>query len=111
MSIQNKIKLNAFNKDDLKIFSFLCQDAIVSEDEFVFDKTKKLFVATLARYCWEKKDYNNQVINYRVISGLQIKNVNDIEYVNLYLKCLFIIYYQLHTIGVILYYNFLCPQK
>ena len=52
MSIEKKIQLNAFNEDDLKIFSYLCQDAIISKDEIYYDKTKKLFVATLSRYCW-----------------------------------------------------------
>ena len=95
MSIEKKLKLNAYNKDDLKIFSFLCQDAILSEDEFFFDKTSKLFVATLARYCWEKKDNNDKNISYRVITGLQFKNVNNIEYVDFTSKMSF---YNLLTI-------------
>ena len=82
MSIENKIRLNAFNNDDLKIFSFLCQDAIISKEEFFYDETKKMFVATLTRYCWEKQELNDKKINYRVVSGLQIKNVNDVEYIN-----------------------------
>ena len=82
MSIEKKIQLNAFNKDDLKIFSFLCQDAIISQDDFFYDKTKKLFVATLTRYCWEKEEFNDQNISYRVVTGLQIKNVNNIEFIN-----------------------------
>ena len=47
MSIENKIRLNAFNDDDLEIFSFLCQDAIISQEEIFFDKKKRMFVATL----------------------------------------------------------------
>ena len=82
MSIENKIRLNAFNDDDLKIFSFLCQDAIISKEEIFFDKTKKLFVATLTRYCWEKQELNDKNINYRVVTGLQIKNVDNVEYIN-----------------------------
>ena len=82
MSIENKIRLNALNNDDLKIFSFLCQDAIISQDDFFYDKTKKLFVATLTRYCWEKEEFNDQNISYRVVTGLQIKNVNNIEFIN-----------------------------
>lgn len=82
MDIENKIKLNAFNNDDLKIFSFLCQDAILSCDEFFFDKDNHLFIATFSRYCWEKEDIVNinNNINYRVISGLQIKNVQKVSY-------------------------------
>ena len=82
MSIENKIRLNASNNDDLKIFSFLCQDAIISKEEFFFDKTKKMFVATLTRYCWEHQKLNDKNINYRVVTGLQIRNVNSVEYIN-----------------------------
>jgi hypothetical protein len=82
MDIENKIKLNAFSNDDVKIFSFLCQDAILSHDEFFFDKDQNLFVATFSRYCWEKEDIinSNNKINYRVISGLQIKHVQKVSY-------------------------------
>ena len=86
MSIENKIRLNAFNQDDLKIFSFLCQDAIFSKEEIFYDKTKKLFVASLTRYCWEQQKFNEKNINYRVITGLQIRNVKDVEYINFKLK-------------------------
>ena len=82
MSTEKKLQLNAFNKDDLKIFSFLCQDAIISKDEFFYDKTQKIFVVTLTRYCWEKQKSSNHRINYRVVTGLQIQNVNNIQYIN-----------------------------
>ena len=82
MSIENKIRINALNNDDLKIFSFLCQDAIISKEEIFYDKTKKMFVATLTRYCWEHQKSNDKNINYRVVTGLQIKNVNNVEYIN-----------------------------
>ena len=82
MTIENKIRLNALNNDDLKIFSFLCQDAIISKEEIFYDKAKNFFVATLTRYCWEKEKLNNKNINYRVVTGLQIRNVNNVEYIN-----------------------------
>tara|TARA_Y100001980_G_C14204834_1_gene66915 strand:+ start:76 stop:495 length:420 start_codon:yes stop_codon:yes gene_type:complete len=82
MSIEKKIRLNALNNDDLKIFSFLCQDAIISKEEIFYDKTKKFFVATLTRYCWEQEELNDKNINYRVVSGLQFKNINNVEYIN-----------------------------
>ena len=81
MSTENKIRLNALNNDDLKIFSFLCQDAIISKEEIFYDKTKKMFVTTLTRYCWEQQKLNNN-INYRVVTGLQIRNVDNVEYIN-----------------------------
>ena len=86
MSIENKIRLNALNKDDLKIFSFLCQDAIISKEEIFYNKTKKIFVATLTRYCWEQQGIYDNNINYRVVSGLQIKNVINVEYMNFKFK-------------------------
>ena len=95
MSSENKIRLNALSSDDLKIFSFLCQDAIISGDEIFYDKTKKMFVATLTRYCWEQQESNNNNINFRVVTGLQIKNVNNVEYINFKSKLTF---YNLLTI-------------
>ena len=82
MTIENKIRLNALNNDDLKIFSFLCQDAIISKEEIFYDKTKKMFVTTLTRYRWEQQKLNDKNINYRVVTGLQIRNVNNVEYIN-----------------------------
>ena len=82
MSIDNKIRINALNNDDLKIFSFLCQDAIISKEEIFYDKTKKMFIATLTRYCWEQQKLNDKNINFRVVTGLQIRNVNNVEYIN-----------------------------
>ena len=82
MAIQNKIRLNALNNDDLKIFSFLCQDAIIAKEEMFYDETQKMFIATLTRYCWEQQQLKDKNISYRVITGLQIKNVNNVEYIN-----------------------------
>ena len=85
MTIDNKIKLAATTEDDLDIISYLCQDAILSKEEFSFDKEKKLFVATLSRYCWEKeggKFNQDNAVYYRVVCGLQIKNVIAINYKN-----------------------------
>ena len=95
MTIEKKIQLNAFNEDDLKIFSFLCQDAILNKDEFFYDQTKNFFVAALTRYCWEKEKSNDQNISFRVVSGLQVKNVNKVEFINFKSKMSF---YNLLTI-------------
>ena len=82
MNYKNKIKLNAFTNVDLKILSYLCQDAILSSEEFFFDKDQDLFIATFSRFCWEKeKNINTESnVNYRVISGIQIKHVKKISY-------------------------------
>ena len=85
MAFEEKIKLVAFTNDDLEILSYLCQDSIVSKEEMFFDYKKKLFIATLSRYCWENvKAYSkkNNNVNFRVISGLQIKNVKAVKYKN-----------------------------
>jgi hypothetical protein len=85
MTVENKIKLTAVSNEDIKIFSYLCQDAIISKDELLFDKKEKMFLATLSRYCWEKLEDNKlkeKDVNYRVVSGLRITNVTDINYIN-----------------------------
>ena len=80
MQVENQIRLSASNIKDLKVFSYLCQDAILSKDEFFFDEGKQIFIASLSRYCWEKEGKNNNSSSYRVISGLQIKSVESIYY-------------------------------
>ena len=80
MQVENQIRLTASKIIDLKVFSYLCQDAILSKDEFFFDEDKQIFIATLSRYCWEKEEVNNNSVSYRVISGLQIKSVESISY-------------------------------
>jgi len=85
MTVENKIKLTAVSNEDIKIFSYLCQDAIISKDELLFDKKENMFLATLSRYCWEKLEDNKikeKDVNYRVVSGLRIKNVTDVNYIN-----------------------------
>ena len=93
MTTEEKIRLTASTDKDLKIISYLCQDAIFSKEEILFDKEKKLFIATFSRYCWEKEENNINKKNesyFRVVSGLQIKNVNSINYKNLNTKDLFL---------------------
>ena len=90
MQVKNEIRLTASNIKDLKVFSYLCQDAILSKDEFFFDEVKQIFIATLSRYCWEKEEINNNSVSYRVISGLQIKSVESISYDSLNSDILFL---------------------
>ena len=83
MSIEKKNRLAASSVEDLKVLSFLCQDAIVPSEEFFFDKKMNLFIATFSRFCWEKQEIkHNQKLNYRVVSGIRIKNVEKITYKN-----------------------------
>ena len=83
MSIEKKLRLTASSDEELKILSFLCQDAILSGEEYFFDNKLNLFAATFSRYCWEKEETkNSKNLNYRVVSGIQIKNVEKITYKN-----------------------------
>ena len=85
MTVENKIKLTAVSNEDIKIFSYLCQDAIISKDELLYDKKENMFLATLSRYCWENLEDNKikeKDVNYRVVSGLRITNVIDVNYIN-----------------------------
>ena len=83
MSIEKKLRLTASSDEELKILSFLCQDAILSGEEYFFDNKLNLFAATFSRYCWEKEEKkHSKNLNYRVVSGIQIKNVEKITYKN-----------------------------
>ena len=83
MSIEKKLRLTASSDEELKILSFLCQDAILSGEEYFFDNKLNLFAATFSRYCWEKEETKqNKNLNYRVVSGIQIKNAEKITYKN-----------------------------
>ena len=78
-----KLKLKFLNKDDIKIFSTLCQDGIFSIDEIIYNKSDKVLIATFSRFCWEfvEKNIKDKTF-YRVVSGIRIFNVNKINYVN-----------------------------
>ena len=78
-----KLKLKFLNKDDIKIFSTLCQDGIFSIDEIIYNKNDKILIATFSRFCWEfvGKKIKDETF-YRVVSGIRICNVNKITYTN-----------------------------
>tara|TARA_B100000963_G_C22211569_1_gene487528 strand:+ start:129 stop:596 length:468 start_codon:yes stop_codon:yes gene_type:complete len=78
-----KLKLKFLEKDEVKIFSSLCQDGIFSVDEIIFNKSDKILIATFSRFCWEffEKNLKNKIF-YRVVSGIRICNVNEINYIN-----------------------------
>ena len=78
-----KLKLKFLEKDEVKIFSSLCQDGIFSVDEIIFNKSDKILIATFSRFCWEffEKNLKNKIF-YRVVSGIRICNVNKINYIN-----------------------------
>ena len=78
-----KLKLKFLDKDEIKIFSTLCQDGIFSFDEFIYNKSDKVLIATFSRFCWESVEKNiKEKTFYRVVSGIRIFNVNKITYTN-----------------------------
>ena len=55
MNVQKKIKLTALTCEDLKIFSYLCQDGIFSKDELMFDKKECFFFSNILEILLGKK--------------------------------------------------------
>ena len=78
-----KLKIKFLDKDEIKIFSTLCQDGIFSIDEIIYNKSDKILIATFSRFCWEfvEKKIKDETF-YRVVSGIRICNVNKITYTN-----------------------------
>ena len=78
-----KLKIKFLDKDEIKIFSTLCQDSIFSIDEIVYNKGDKALIATFSRFCWElvEKKIKDKIF-YRVVSGIRICNVIKISYLN-----------------------------
>jgi len=75
-----KLKIKALDTKDIKILSTLCQDGIFTFEEMKHFNYEKVFIATFSRFCWENYDNINQ--SYRVVSGIQIKEINYVEFVN-----------------------------
>ena len=79
-----KLRIKVRDNKDLKILSSVCQDGIFYVDEIIFLKKNYKFVATFSRFCWEfeKANYFDNKVGFRVVSGLQINNVLEVEYIN-----------------------------
>ena len=78
-----KLKLKFLDKDEIKIFSTLCQDGIFSINEIIFNKTDEMLIATFSRFCWEFiKKKNKDDVFYRVVSGIRICNIKKINFIN-----------------------------
>ena len=78
-----KLKIKFLDKDEIKIFSTLCQDGIFSIDEIIYNKREKVLIATFSRFCWELIETKiKDKTFYRVVSGIRICNVNKITYTN-----------------------------
>ena len=55
-----KLKIKFLDKDEIKIFSTLCQDGIFSIDEIIYNKSDKILIATFSRFCWEFVEKKNK---------------------------------------------------
>ena len=78
-----KLKLKFLDKDDIKIFSTLCQDGIFSIDEIIYNPSDKILLATFSRFCWELvRKKTKDATFYRVVSGIRICSINKIDYIN-----------------------------
>ncbi len=78
-----KLKLKFLEKNEIEIFSTLCQDGIFSINEIIFNKREKILIATFSRFCWEFKE--EEIKNdtfYRVVSGIRICHVEDVKFLN-----------------------------
>ena len=64
-----KLKLKFLDRDEIKIFSTLCQDGIFSKDEIIYNRIDKVIIATFSRFCWElveKKIENDLILKNKV---------------------------------------------
>ena len=70
------LKLKAFDEDGLTIISSLCQDSIISQSEYGYDKKSKRFAIIMNRFCYEEKESFRikSAIHFDYVESLKIKN-------------------------------------
>ena len=73
-----ELKLKAFDEDDLVIISSLCQDAIIKEHEYGYDKKSKRFAILMNRFCHESNDQQRirTAIHFDYVENLKTRNIN-----------------------------------
>ena len=71
------LKLKAFDEDGLTIISSLCQDSIISQSEYGYDKKSKRFAIIMNRFCYEEKESFRikSAIHFDYVESLKIKNI------------------------------------
>ena len=76
--MDGELKLKAFDEDDLVIISSLCQDAIIKEHEYGYDKKSKRFAILMNRFCHESNDQKRirTAIHFDYVENLKTKNIN-----------------------------------
>ncbi len=77
--MDNNLKVKALDEEGLTIVSTLCQDSIIKENEFGYDKKSKRFALLMNRYCYEK-DGNERIrsaIHFDYVENVKTKNINE----------------------------------
>ena len=83
--MNSNLQLRAQDADDLAVLSSLFQDAIIPGSDMHIDKASKCFVLVANRFCWERPPpegvtlEDGGVVYERVLSGLQIFNVEQVQ--------------------------------
>jgi len=63
------------------------QDSLVSNADIYFERKEKTFAFIANRFCWERVSSKNSDFSYyRVLSGVNIQNVNSVKQKNLIQK-------------------------
>ena len=76
--MDGELKLKAFDEDDLIIISSLCQDSIIKEHEYGYDKKLKRFAILMNRFCHESNDQQRirTAIHFDYVENLKTRNIN-----------------------------------
>ena len=76
--MDGELKLKAFDEDDLVIVSSLCQDSIIKEHEYGYDKKSKRFAILMNRFCHESNDQQRirTAIHFDYVENLKTRNIN-----------------------------------
>ena len=76
--MDGELKLKAFDEDDLVIISSLCQDSIIKEHEYGYDKKSKRFAILMNRFCHESNDQKRirTAIHFDYVENLKTININ-----------------------------------
>ena len=76
--MDGELKLKAFDEDDLVIISSLCQDSIIKEHEYGYDKKSKRFAILMNRFCHESNDQKRirTAIHFDYVENLKTRNIN-----------------------------------
>jgi len=76
--MDNNLKVKALDEEGLTIISSLCQDSIVKENEFGYDKKSKRFAILMNRFCYEKDESKRvrSAIHFDYVENVKIKKID-----------------------------------